>query len=68
MDHTAGLPGRWETNVCLMMNPAWSPSWGPGLLLTNVLLTSRKQPVAEIRSVPVRKNVRDEMFQAAVAV
>lgn len=29
------------------MNPEWPRSWGPGPLLTNVLLTSHKQPVIE---------------------
>lgn len=38
-----------------MMNPERSLLWGPGLLLTNVLLTSHKQPVIEIHSVSERE-------------
>ncbi len=34
-----------------MMNPEWSLLWGPGLLLTNALLTSHTQPVIDIHSV-----------------
>lgn len=37
------------------MNPEWPLSWGPGPLLTNVLLTSHKQPVIEIHSVLARE-------------
>lgn len=37
------------------MKPEWSLLWGPGLLLTNVLLTSHKQPVIEIPSVSDRE-------------
>lgn len=38
-----------------MMNPEQSLLWGPGPLLTNVLLTSHKQPVIEIHSVSERE-------------
>lgn len=38
-----------------MMNPEWSLLWGPGLLLTNALLTWRMQPVIEIHSVSERE-------------
>lgn len=55
---SCGRPNRsmWDKRMSNkpMMNPEWSLLWGPGLLLTNVLLTSRKQPVIEIHSVSAR--------------
>lgn len=38
-----------------MMEPERSLSWGAGSPLTNVLLTSREQPDAELRWVPARE-------------
>lgn len=43
-----------------MMNPEWSLLWGPGLLLTNALLTSHGQPQKDSPCVRERKSVRDE--------
>lgn len=58
MDHAAGpnrSMGDKRVSNKPMMNPEWALSRGPGLLLTNVLLTSHKQPVTEIHSVPARE-------------